>query len=150
MLVTRSDQGAFAAVLDAVVNPGRKVVLFDPCSPLFRLGAASRQAGVRWVPRPSTTAGWRSTRTGCPGQPRATLLALADPGNPLGRHVHRRRPRPHRLGGRRVGRARLSGRVVFPVSGRRAVEATGLAERRTLVAGSSPRGTASGRSASAG
>ncbi len=85
VLITHGATGAFAAVLDAFVNPGRKVVLFDPCSPLFSLGAKSRRATIRWVP--TTTDGGRlrfnadalaKTLRG------ATLLAIADPGNPTG------------------------------------------------------------------
>src|SRR5439155_26965684 len=50
VLVTHGATGAFAAVLDAFVNPGDRVALFDPCSPLFHLGAKSRRARVRWIP----------------------------------------------------------------------------------------------------
>lgn len=85
VLVTHGATGAFAAVLDAFVNPGNKVVLFDPSPPVFALGARSRRARVRWVP--STIDGGRlrfdpdalsrATRG-------ATLIALCEPGNPTG------------------------------------------------------------------
>src|SRR5207237_69840 len=77
--------GAFPAVLDAFVNPGDRVVLFDPTSPLFPLALRARRARVRWL------ASWvedgrthfrldeldRALR-------RARLLVLAQPGNPGG------------------------------------------------------------------
>ncbi len=50
ILVTHGATGALAAALDAFVNPGDRVVMFDPSSPLFSLGAKSRRATVRWVP----------------------------------------------------------------------------------------------------
>jgi aspartate/methionine/tyrosine aminotransferase len=85
VLVTHGATGAFAAALDAFVHPGRAVVLFDPCSPLFRIGATARRARLRWVPSrleegrlafdPDTLS--RALRG-------ATLLALSDPGTPLG------------------------------------------------------------------
>jgi DNA-binding transcriptional MocR family regulator len=39
ILVTHGATSAFTAALDAFVNPGGRVVLFDPSSPLFFLGA---------------------------------------------------------------------------------------------------------------
>ncbi len=49
VLVTHGATGAFTAALDAFVNTGDRVVLFDPSSSLFSLGAKSRRATVRWV-----------------------------------------------------------------------------------------------------
>lgn len=85
VFVTHGATAAFAAVLDAFVNPGDRVVLFDPCSPLFELGAKSRRAKVRRVP--TSTANGKlvidpealtKTLRG------AMLLAFADPANPTG------------------------------------------------------------------
>ena len=45
----RSDQRLHRGA-DAFVNPGDRVVLFDPSSPLFFLGAKRGAAAVRWVP----------------------------------------------------------------------------------------------------
>ena len=50
VLITHGASGAFAAALDAFVNPGDPVVLFDPTSPIFPVGLAHRRARVRWVP----------------------------------------------------------------------------------------------------
>jgi len=85
VLVTHGATGAFSAVLDAFINPGRKVVLFDPCSPLFSLGAKSRRATVRWVPTTTEDGRLRFNADLLAKTLRgATLLAIADPGNPTG------------------------------------------------------------------
>ncbi len=88
VLVTHGATGAFAAVLDAFVNPGNRVVLFDPCSPLFAVGAKSRRATVRWVPAHNEDGRSRFDPDVLSKALRgATLLALADPGNPTGAAV---------------------------------------------------------------
>jgi aspartate/methionine/tyrosine aminotransferase len=85
VLVTHGAAGAFAAVLDAFVNPGDRVVLFDPTSPLFILGCQSRRARIRWVPC------W--LEGGCirfrlavlaKAMRGAKLVVLAAPANPMG------------------------------------------------------------------
>ncbi len=86
VFVTHGATAAFAATLDAFVNPGDRVVLFAPCSPLFRVGAASRRARVRWVPtavddRGGLTCDPRALARAMRG---AKLVVLADPGNPTG------------------------------------------------------------------
>jgi aspartate/methionine/tyrosine aminotransferase len=85
VLITHGGAGAFCAAADAFVNRGDRVVLFDPCSPLFGLALRHRRANLRWVPT------WLED-----GQTRfhlepfvkamrgAKLLALADPANPTG------------------------------------------------------------------
>jgi aspartate/methionine/tyrosine aminotransferase len=85
VLVTHGASGAFAAVLDAFVNPGSKVVLFDPCSPLLALGAKSRRARVRWVSSANDGGRLRFDPDALSRAMRgATLIALCDPGNPTG------------------------------------------------------------------
>jgi aspartate/methionine/tyrosine aminotransferase len=85
VLVTHGATAAFAATLDAFVNPGDRVVLFDPCSPVFSLGAKSRRAKVRWVPTGSEDGRTRFDEATLAGAMRgAKLLAVADPGNPTG------------------------------------------------------------------
>ena len=85
VLVAHGATGAFAAAMDAFVNPGRKVVLFDPCSPLFALGAKSRRAAVRRVPVWNDGGRLRFDPDALSRAMRgATLLALADPCNPTG------------------------------------------------------------------
>ena len=86
VLVTPGASGGYAAVLDALVNPGDRVVVFDPTAPLLTLGALSRRAAVRRVPATLTAAGdlhydpdalSRALRG-------AKLVVVADPGNPTG------------------------------------------------------------------
>jgi aspartate/methionine/tyrosine aminotransferase len=85
VLVTHGATAGFAAVLDAFVNPGDRVVLFDPCSPLFALGAKSRRAKVRWVPTWTEDGRTRFVVDGLARTLRgAMLLAIADPTNPTG------------------------------------------------------------------
>src|SRR5260370_17187691 len=49
VLITHGATGAFYTALDTFVDPGDKVVLFDPTSPLFALAANHRRAPVRWI-----------------------------------------------------------------------------------------------------
>jgi aspartate/methionine/tyrosine aminotransferase len=50
VLITQGATGAFHLAADAFVNPGDKVVLFDPTSPLYAFALRQRRARVRWVP----------------------------------------------------------------------------------------------------
>ncbi|HTU23441.1 MAG TPA: pyridoxal phosphate-dependent aminotransferase [Gemmataceae bacterium] len=50
ILITAGVLGAVQTVLDAFVNRGDRVVLFDPSSPLFSLLAGTRQARLHWLP----------------------------------------------------------------------------------------------------
>jgi aspartate/methionine/tyrosine aminotransferase len=50
VLITQGAAGAFTIALDAFVNPGDRVVLFDPASPLYALTLRQRRARLRWVP----------------------------------------------------------------------------------------------------
>jgi aspartate/methionine/tyrosine aminotransferase len=85
VFVTHGATAAYAAALDALVNPGDRVVLFDPCSPLFSLGAKSRRAAVRWVPAWNEDGRCRFLTTEFEKQMRgAKLLVLSDPANPAG------------------------------------------------------------------
>lgn len=49
-MVTQGAAGAFQLVVDSFVNPGDRVVLFDPAAPLFSLVLRQRRARIRWVP----------------------------------------------------------------------------------------------------
>lgn len=85
LLVTHGATAAFAAALDALVNPGDRVVLFDPCSPLFALGARSRRAAIRWVHTWTESGRTRYTAADLERALRgAKVLVLADPANPTG------------------------------------------------------------------
>lgn len=50
VLITQGVTGAFQLCLDAFVNPGDAVALFDPASPLYSLVLRQRRARLRWVP----------------------------------------------------------------------------------------------------
>jgi aspartate/methionine/tyrosine aminotransferase len=85
VLVTHGATAAYAAALAALVNPGDRVVLFDPCSPLFALGAKARRADVRWVPTWTEDGRCRYLAAGFEKAMRgAKVLVLSDPGNPTG------------------------------------------------------------------
>ncbi len=85
LIATHGATGAFAAALDAFVNPGDRVVMFDPCSPLFALGAKSRHAKVRWVPTWTEEGRCRYIAADFERAMRgAKVLVLSDPGNPAG------------------------------------------------------------------
>jgi aspartate/methionine/tyrosine aminotransferase len=85
VLITAGATGAFTVGLDTLVNPGDRVVLFAPTSPLFRVGLNHRRARVQWVPT-TTEAG----RTRFHMEPftkalaGAKLLVLSHPANPTG------------------------------------------------------------------
>ena len=83
VLVTHGATGAFAAVLDAFVNPGDRVVLFDPTSPIFPIGLKHRRAKVTWVRTWSDEGRLRFAMDALARSLRgAKLLVLADPANP--------------------------------------------------------------------
>src|SRR5262249_1411326 len=85
VLVTHGATGALTAALDAFVNPGDRIVLFDPSSPLFSLGAKSRRATVRWVPTWTEDGRCRYLVPDFEKAMRgAKMLVLSDPGNPAG------------------------------------------------------------------
>jgi aspartate/methionine/tyrosine aminotransferase len=85
VLITHGATGAFAAVIDAFVNPGDRVVLFDPTSPVFAIGLKHRRAAVRRVPTWSDGGRVRFAMDAFAKAMRgAKLLVLADPVNPTG------------------------------------------------------------------
>ncbi|MFO0826085.1 MAG: pyridoxal phosphate-dependent aminotransferase [Gemmataceae bacterium] len=88
VLVTHGATGALAAALDAFVNPGDRVVMFDPCSSLFTLGARSRQASVRWVPTWTEDGRCRYPAAAFEKAMRgAKMLLLSAPTNPTGASI---------------------------------------------------------------
>ncbi len=50
ILITAGVLGAVQIVFDAFVNRGDRVVLCDPCSPLYALAARTREARLHWLP----------------------------------------------------------------------------------------------------
>jgi aspartate/methionine/tyrosine aminotransferase len=85
VLITAGAAGALAAALDSFVNPGDRVVLFDPTSLLYPLLLRPRRARVRWVP--TETEGGRIRfhfDDLARALHRARLLILASPASPTG------------------------------------------------------------------
>ena len=84
-LITHGGSGAYAAALDAFVNPGDGAVLFDPTSPIFAIGLQHRRAHIRWVPTWSEAGRVRFAMDRFAKAMRgAKLIVLADPVNPTG------------------------------------------------------------------
>jgi aspartate/methionine/tyrosine aminotransferase len=85
VLITPGATSALSTALDAFVNAGDAVVLFDPTSPFYALALRQRRARVCWIP-----AAVEGGRLRFPldrlarALHRARLLVLADPANPTG------------------------------------------------------------------
>ena len=85
VIATHGATGAFSAALDAFVNPGDRVVMFDPTSPLFSLGAKTRRANVRWIPTWVEEGRCRYIAKEFERAMRgAKMLVISDPGSPAG------------------------------------------------------------------
>jgi aspartate/methionine/tyrosine aminotransferase len=85
VVATHGATASYAAALDAFINPGDRIVVFDPCSPLFTLGAKVRHAKVRWVPTWVEDGRCRYIAAEFERAMRgAKMLVLSDPGNPAG------------------------------------------------------------------
>lgn len=85
ILITHGAKGAFATVIDTFLNPGSKVVLFDPTSPIFLLGLKHRRANIRWVKTWMEDGKTRFDIEAFVASMRgARMLVLADPCNPSG------------------------------------------------------------------
>lgn len=50
VFITAGATAAFNLALETFLNPGRRVVLFDPTSPLFALALRFRRACLHWIP----------------------------------------------------------------------------------------------------
>jgi aspartate/methionine/tyrosine aminotransferase len=85
VVITHGAAGAFAATLDTFVNPGDRVVLFAPGSPIFDLGARHRRARIRWVKTWIEDGKTRfDLEAFAAAMKGARLLAFSDPVNPTG------------------------------------------------------------------
>jgi aspartate/methionine/tyrosine aminotransferase len=85
VVITHGASGAFAAAIDALINPSDPVVLFDPTSPIFPIGLQHRRASIRWVPTWSDSGKLRfAMEVFAKAMRGAKLLVLADPANPTG------------------------------------------------------------------
>src|SRR5262249_16468185 len=85
ILITLGAAGAFSLVVDTLLNSGDRVVLFDPCSPLYTLMFRHRHARVRWATRWVEEGRLRfrpeDLKTALCG---ARLIVLNSPHNPTG------------------------------------------------------------------
>jgi len=85
VVITAGVLGAVQTVLDAFVNAGDSIVLFDPTSPLYPFLIRTRRARIRWL---TTWTEDGRTRFRLEELARALrgarLLILASPGNPTG------------------------------------------------------------------
>lgn len=85
VVITHGATGAFAAVIDTFLNPGSKVVLFNPTSPIFRLGLQHRRASLRWVETWMEDGKTRFDIEAFAAAMRgSSLLVMGDPVNPTG------------------------------------------------------------------
>jgi aspartate/methionine/tyrosine aminotransferase len=85
VLVTHGAAGAFTVALDTFVNPKARVVLFDPTSPIYRIGLKHRRATIVWVPTWVEDGNVRLAMDAFGKAMRgARMLVLCDPVNPTG------------------------------------------------------------------
>jgi aspartate/methionine/tyrosine aminotransferase len=85
VLITHGVTGGFSVALDAFVNRGDRVVLFDPTSPLYPFALKPRRVRIRWVPTwmedGRTRFRFEHLARMLPG---ARMLVLTSPNNPTG------------------------------------------------------------------
>jgi aminotransferase len=85
VLVTHGAAGAFTVALDTFVNPSARIVLFDPTSPIYRIGLKHRRATIIWVPTRVEDGKVRFAMDAFGKAMRgARMLVLCDPANPTG------------------------------------------------------------------
>lgn len=85
VLVTLGAAGAFNLIADAFLNPGERVVLFDPASPLYSFVCRQRRLRIRWL------ASWMEKGRTCFHLDQlaralrgARLIVVNSPANPTG------------------------------------------------------------------
>ena len=85
VLITSGATGALATVLDSFINPGDRVVLFDPTSPIFAIGLTHRRARIHhlstWMEEGKIRFDVERFRAALRG---AKMLVMSDPVNPTG------------------------------------------------------------------
>ena len=85
VLITHGASGALAAALDAFVNPGDRVVLLDPTSPVFSFFLRYRRARILWVPTWMEAGRTRfQMKSMVKALAHARMIVLAAPNNPTG------------------------------------------------------------------
>jgi aspartate/methionine/tyrosine aminotransferase len=89
VLITAGVAGAFNVALDAFVNPGDRVVLFDPTSPLYHFAVRQHRGRVRWLPSRVEKGRTRFDPTTLRQRLRgARMIVLTSPANPTGGMLH--------------------------------------------------------------
>lgn len=89
IMITLGASGAYNALLDSCLNHGDRVLLFDPCSPLFIWGLRYRNITISWIPTWIEGNWCRFPRTMLEQHIRhVRLIVLADPVNPTGSLFH--------------------------------------------------------------
>jgi aspartate/methionine/tyrosine aminotransferase len=85
VLITHGGAGALSIALDTFVNPGHRVVLFDPTSALFPLMLRCRRARLRWIPTWMENGRTRFRLDQLAKALRgARMIMVISPGNPTG------------------------------------------------------------------
>src|SRR5262249_43453023 len=85
VLITAGAAGAINLVLDTFLNPGGRVALFDPTSPLYSFSLRQRRARLRWVPAETDGGRLRFRLDRLAGALRgAKLIVVNSPANPTG------------------------------------------------------------------
>jgi aspartate/methionine/tyrosine aminotransferase len=85
VLITPGAAGAFNVLLDTFMNPGQRVVLFDPTSPLYPLALKHRRARIHWIPTWMEEGRIRFRSDDLArAMRRARLIVVTSPNNPTG------------------------------------------------------------------
>jgi aspartate/methionine/tyrosine aminotransferase len=85
VLITHGASGAFGVALDAFMNAGDRVVVFEPTSPLFSLFLQYRKARICWVPTSMDNGQTQFSKEALvKALRRARIIVLALPNNPTG------------------------------------------------------------------
>jgi aspartate/methionine/tyrosine aminotransferase len=85
VLITPGAAGAVSTILDTFLNPGDRVVLLDPVSPLYPLALRQRRIRLRWVPT-EMEGGYTRVQFALLARAlrRTRLLVVNSPANPTG------------------------------------------------------------------
>ncbi len=85
VLITSGATAALNLALDAFVNPGDKVALFDPTSQLYPLMLKQRHAKIRWIPTQMEEGKLKFNVQDLAGALRGSkMIIVANPNNPNG------------------------------------------------------------------
>jgi aspartate/methionine/tyrosine aminotransferase len=89
VLITQGVTGAFSIALDTFINPGNRVALFEPTSPLYPLALRQRRARIRWIPTWMEAGRTRFHMEHLVKALRGSkMIVLTSPANPTGGVLH--------------------------------------------------------------